>query len=117
MTITAEPTAPTTLTGNAAIRHIAAELLAQADVLGITVKSLTVGLYYDQTPAEAHVWFYSYADAQAFADFYGIGDRVNFNSEVGSRLLYMGRASYDLGAPTLAGVRCGLRLVCDKPEA
>ena len=111
------PATTATLTGNAAIRHITAELLAQADVLGITAKSLTVGLYYDQTPAEAHVWFYSYADAQAFADFYGIGDRVNFNSEVGGRLLYMGRASYDLGAPTLAGVRCGLRLVCDKPEA
>jgi len=110
------PTITPQLTGNAAIRHITAELLAQADVLGITVKSLTVGLYYDQAPSEAHVWFYSYADAQAFADFYGIGDRVNFNSEVGSKLLYIGRATYDVGCPTLAGVRCGLRLVCDKPE-
>lgn len=103
------------LTGNAALRHITAELLGAADALGIELKSLTVGLYLDRHPSEASVWTYSYEDAQALADFYGVGNVVHYNSEPLGGLIYLGRAIYDRGAPTIAGVRMGLRLVCDSP--
>jgi hypothetical protein len=106
-------TAP--LTGNAAIRHIAAELLNTADWLAIPVKSVSVSLYSDGVPSGAQVWFHAYDDAQRFADHYGIGDRVNYNTEPVGTLLYLGRQTYEPGCPTIAGVRCGLRLVCDSP--
>lgn len=107
----------TELTGNAAIRYIAAELLAWGDSLGIPYKSVSVNLYRDGTPIDASVWLFTYSDAQRLADHYGIGDRVNYNSEPGGSLLWLGRGNYDRGCPTIAGVRCGLRLVCDSPRA
>lgn len=103
------------MTGTTALRFIAAELLSVADSLGVTPKSLTVSLYSDQTPSEAQVWFYSYADAERFATYYGVADRVNLNGGSDSDLLYLGRAFYDTGAPTVAGTRVGLRLVCNRP--
>jgi hypothetical protein len=106
-------TAPTGLRGNAAIRHITAELLNTADWLALTVRSVSVSTFSDGEPSGAEVWFHSYDDAQAVADYYGVGDRVHANNGDWS-LLHLGRARYDRGCPTIAGVRCGLRLVAER---
>jgi hypothetical protein len=101
-------TAPTGLRGNAAIRHITAELLNTADWLALTVRSVSVSTFSDGEPSGAEVWFHSYDDAQAVADYYGVGDRVHANNGDWS-LLHLGRA------PTTGAVRPspGCAAVCD----
>jgi hypothetical protein len=104
------------LTGNAAIRHIAAELLNAADWLAINVRSVTVRTYEDGTPSGADVWFRSYEDAQTFADHYGVGEVVHANAGDWT-LLRLGRHSYEPGCPTIAGVRCSLQLIAERVSA
>jgi hypothetical protein len=106
----------TELRGNAAVRHVVAELLNTADWLAVNVRSVTARTWPDGTVHDADVWFHSYEDAQAFADHYGIGDRVTANGGDWT-LLYLARHSYESGCPTIAGLRVGLRLTAERPAA
>ncbi|TFV90375.1 hypothetical protein [Blastococcus sp. CT_GayMR16] len=105
------------IAGTTAIRLIAAEVLADLDRLGVTPRTLTFELWRDEIPAGIQAWFGCYDDAQAYADHLGVGDRTNFNGDSDSTLLHMGRATWEAGCPTIAGLCLGVRLVCDRPAS